>query len=57
MYLDRPIFGSGAFGAWKMLKKAKNVIFSCFEKILVPKKISLDVYGASPNSLGFSDSY
>ena len=57
MYLDRPIFGSGAFGARKISKTSKMSFFSCLEKNLVPKKISLDVYGASPNSLGFSDSY
>ena len=57
MYLDRPIFGSGAFGARKMSKRSKMTFFSCFEKNLVPEKISLDVYGARPNSLGFSDSY
>ena len=32
MYLDRPIFSSGAFGARKVSKKVENVIFSCFEK-------------------------
>ena len=45
MYLDRPIFGLGAFGARKISKQVENVLFSCFEKFLVPKKISLDVYG------------
>ena len=57
MYLERPIFGSGALGARKISKNVENDIFSCFEKILVPEKIPLDVYRASPNSLGFSDSY
>ena len=48
MYLERPIFGSGTFGARKISKKVENDIFFMFWKNLVPKKISLDVYRASP---------